>query len=89
MAAQWVWIYGLKPRTYLFTGDPTEVDSRWLNNTRPYAAGERDDELQALVATSYTNRFGVSVPAIYTHLWWTAYNERTRSWAPWVRFYER
>jgi hypothetical protein len=85
VAAQWIWIYGLKPREQL-SRDPADVESRWLNNQTALTPAQRDGELRILVSADYTNRFGQPMPPIFTHVWWTAYNPQTRGWAPWVRF---
>lgn len=86
---RWIWIYGLKPRTYLQHWQPTPYDSKWLNWERPVGDAERDHLLDYLVSSSWTTSTGMPVGPTYTALWWCAWNESTRSFGPWTRHYAR
>ena len=87
MAAQWIWVYGIRPRERAEVWGEPRTESKWLNFERALTPSQRDSAMQARTAPM-TDLWGKTEP-YYTHAWWTAWNESTRSWAPWVQYVAR
>jgi len=82
--AQWIWIYGLKPRTNLLQSQPTPYESHWLDYQKPLLPTDRDYLLNFYTKPSWSTS-GRQLDPTFTYLWWCAYDENRRAFGPWHR----